>query len=209
MAPFCASSALLLGTAVVILEPARTITRREEAPVRVRRYPAAAGAAGVILVLLSIARVAPPWLPLAAIAPFAMAGLRGRWNPGSLSIVPLFFFVFIDIAALHALDFGALFARIPVSPVPRLYLAGAIFSQAISNVPAAVLLAPSAEGRWRLLLYAVNAGGCGTLIASLANLLGWQIYRNERGPDPEYLGRFHKVSFAFLAAGGVAAFLLA
>ena len=208
MAPFCAASAVILGAAVVLLEPARTITRREEAPIPVRRIPAAAGTAGVVLVLLSIARIAPPWLPLAAIAPVAIVWLRGRWNFGSLSIVPLFFFVFIDIAALRAFHFD-FFARLPLAPAPKLYLAGTLFSQAISNVPTAVLLASSAEGRWRLLLYAVNAGGCGTLIASLANLLGWQIYRNERGPDPEYLTRFYRVSFAFLAAVGVAAFLLA
>jgi len=71
-----------------------------------------------------------------------------------------------------------------------------------------VLLAPLAAGRWKTLLYAVNAGGCGTLVASLANLLGWQIYTDEYGSDPVYLPRFHGVSFAMLAVLGVAAFLL-
>jgi len=208
MAPFLAVSLVLLGTAILVLEPARTITRVERAAPPVAAAGAAAGALGIALVLASIAGFLPPTAALAAAfaAWLLLPGRRG--NPASLAIVPLFFFVFIDMAALTSLHFARLFESLPLPPGRRLYLAGALFSQAISNVPAAVLLAPSAAGRWKTLLYAVNAGGCGTLIASLANLLGWQIYSHERGPDPVFLPRFHRVSFAFLAVLGVAAFLL-
>lgn len=208
MTPFLAVSLGLLGAAILILEPARVIRRVERAVPPVAPAGAAAGALGIALVLGSIAGFLPPLAALAAAFAgwLALPGRRG--NPASLAIVPLFFFVFIDMAALSSLDFARVFESIPVPPGPRLYLAGALFSQAISNVPTAVLLAPAAAGRWRTLLYAVNAGGCGTLVASLANLLGWQIYSHERGPDPVYLPRFHRVSFAFLAVLGVAAFLL-
>ncbi|HWC64795.1 MAG TPA: hypothetical protein VG777_01835, partial [Thermoanaerobaculia bacterium] len=208
MAPFLAVSVGLLGAAILILEPARKITPVERAVPPVAPAGAAAGALGVALVLASIAGAVAPLAALAAafLLWLALPGRRG--NASSLAIVALFFFVFIDMAAIAALDFGRLFASIPIAPGPRLYLAGTLFSQVISNVPAAVLLAPSAAGRWKTLLYAVNAGGCGTLIASLANLLGWQIYSHERGSDPVYLPRFHRVSFAFLIALGVAAFFL-
>jgi Na+/H+ antiporter NhaD/arsenite permease-like protein len=62
-------------------------------------------------------------------------------------------------------------------------LSGALLSQLVSNVPAALLLAPTVattEG-FRGLLYGVNAGGCGTPISSLANLIGAQIYLREPG----------------------------
>jgi Na+/H+ antiporter NhaD/arsenite permease-like protein len=208
MLPFGAVAAALLGGAVLILEPSRRITRVEAAAERVEGYLAAWGAAGILLVLASIAGWLPTWLPLAAIVPVLLLLARRGASAASLAIVPLFFFVFIDMAAVGSLDFRRVFLSIPLPAGTRLYLAGLLFSQGISNVPAAVLLAPLTEGRWRTLLYAVNAGGCGTLVASLANLLGWQIYLRERGPDPVYLPRFYAVSFAFLLALGVAAFLL-
>lgn len=208
MLPFGAVAAALLGGAVLVLEPSRGITRVEAASGRVESALAAWGAAGILLVLASIAGWLPPWLPLAVIVPALLPLSRRGASGGSLAIVPLFFFVFIDMAAVASLDFRRLFLAIALPAGTRLYLAGVLFSQGISNVPAAVLLAPLAEGRWRTLLYAVNAGGCGTLVASLANLLGWQIYLRERGPDPVYLPRFHAVSFAFLLILGVAAFLL-
>ena len=45
----------------------------------------------------------------------------------------------------------------------------------------------------------MNAGGCGTIIASLANLLGWRIYVRESGRDPRFFRRLTFVNFAFLA----------
>ena len=208
MTPFGAASAVLLAAAILVLEPARAVSPVERAVPAVAPAPAVAGIAGIALVLASIGGVCRPGLALAVAAAAWVAVPRHHGDLSSLAIVPLFFFVFIDMAALSALDFPGFFARLPLPPGPRLYLAGALFSQAISNVPAAVLLAPAAGGRWKTLLYAVNAGGCGTLVASLANLLGWQIYVHERGPDPVYLPRFHRVSFAFLGILGVAIFLL-
>jgi len=58
------------------------------------------------------------------------------------------------------------------------------------------------------LLYGANAGGCGTIIASLANLLGWRIYVRESGRDPRFFRRLTALNFAFLAWIGVSAWLL-
>ena len=73
----------------------------------------------------------------------------------------------------------------------------------ISNVPAALLLTPFAHGDWRELLYGVNAGGCGTIIASLANLLAWRIYARESGRDPRFILRLTWINVAFLAWIGI------
>ncbi len=208
MAPFGAAAAGILAAAILILEPARAIVPVERAVPPVSPAAAAVGGVGIALVLSSIAGAVSPLVSLgfAGLAWLLMRERRGELAP--LAIVALFFFVFIDMAAIRSLDFARGFASLPLPPGPRLYLAGALLSQGISNVPAAVLLAPAAAGRWKTLLYAVNAGGCGTLVASLANLLGWQIYTDERGPDSVYLPRFHAVSLAFFAVLGVAAFLL-
>lgn len=49
-------------------------------------------------------------------------------------------------------------------------------SQVISNVPAAILLAPFTRQISALLL-GVNIGGLGTLVASLANLIGYKLFK--------------------------------
>jgi Na+/H+ antiporter NhaD/arsenite permease-like protein len=209
MSPFFAASLLLLGAAVFVLEPARSIERIHAEPPALKPAAAFLGLAGIALVLLAIGRVLAPAIPCAVAALAAAILLGRRVLRESLLILPLFLFVFIDMAAVHSFDFAGFFGRLPLPPDLRLFLAGTLLSQILSNVPTAVLLAPVAAGRWKLLLYAVDAGGCGTLVASLANLLGWQIYSAESGRDPVFLRRFLRVNLLFLALVGSAAYLLA
>lgn len=129
----------------------------------------------------------------------ALALLRRHLLRFDLSIVPLFFFAFIIVEGLRT--FG-------LRPAAGIYTSAILLSQFISNVPAAILLTPFAEGDWLTLLYGVNAGGCGTIIASLANLLGWRLYiREVHAPDrdPAFFRRLTMLNFAFLgwaALGG-------
>lgn len=76
------------------------------------------------------------------------------------------------------------------------FLCGVLSSQVISNVPAAVLLA-NFSGNYTELLWGVNVGGMGTLIASLASLISYKIYCKEY-PAGGYLIKFHLVNFAGL-----------
>ena len=71
--------------------------------------------------------------------------------------------------------------------------AGILTSQVISNVPAAILLSGFA-GNFSLLLTAVNPGGLGTLVASLASLISFKFYTVEY---PRRKGRFMKVFTAW------------
>ncbi len=73
-------------------------------------------------------------------------------------------------------------------------LASAGVSQVISNVPAAVLLSGFTDN-WKALLIGTNIGGLGTLIASLASLISFQIYIKTDGAKPlKYLGVFTVVN---------------
>lgn len=60
----------------------------------------------------------------------------------------------------------------------REMLAGVLSSQIISNVPAAMLLSGFTTD-YEALLYGVNIGGLGTLIASMASLISYRIYCKE------------------------------
>ncbi|MBR5155598.1 MAG: citrate transporter [Clostridia bacterium] len=125
--------------------------------------------------------------------------------------------IFLDRDALKSVDYPLLItfcaffifsgnvARIPmvinlvgdlVNSHPLIF--GTISCQFISNVPSAILLSHFTEN-YPPLLVAVNIGGTGTLIASLASLITFREYLKS---DPEnigiYLKKFTLYNFAFL-----------
>lgn len=73
------------------------------------------------------------------------------------------------------------------------FLTGVLTSQVISNVPSAVLLAPFCDA-WKPLLLAVDVGGLGTPVASLASLIGIKYYLSS---SPDEHGLF-MLAFAML-----------
>lgn len=78
-------------------------------------------------------------------------------------------------------------------------LVGTASCQVISNVPSAVLLSHFTTD-YRSLLIAVNIGGLGTPISSLASLITLGEYRRCRpGHTAKYIGLFSLINFSFLA----------
>jgi len=190
--PFVAGAAALLAAAAWFLVPQRAL----EPP----RLAAAFGA----LLAVEIAALAGwiPWVvPLALALPAGLL-LGRRILQADFSFVLVFAFLFIGVEGLErgrlyrALDPERLFGHGPTG----LLLSGALLSQAVSNVPAALLLAPAARAPrdFAALLYGVNAGGCGTPIASLANLIGVQLYLRDGGRAGPFWRLFLPVSFLFL-----------
>ena len=106
------------------------------------------------------------------------------------------FFVFAgNLARVPAVE--TLLSRLLLG---RELLAGALVSQVISNVPAALLLSGFTENGRELLL-GVNIGGLGTPIASLASLISLKLYsHSEHSHSGKYLGLFSLVNFALLIA---------
>ncbi len=83
-------------------------------------------------------------------------------------------------------------------------LTGVISCQFISNVPSAILLSRFTEN-YPDLLVAVNIGGAGTLIASLASLITYKEYvKREPTKQVYYLKLFSALNFGFL---GILTFL--
>ena len=81
----------------------------------------------------------------------------------------------------------------------REILVGIVASQAFSNVPAAMLLAEFSTDI-KGLLWGVNMGGLGTLIASMASLISYKIYANrEEAKCGKYMGWFSLYNFGLLA----------
>ena len=113
------------------------------------------------------------------------------------------FFVFVgNVSSVEAV-------RRAVSAVlaGRELAVSALASQVISNVPAAVMLAPFTENAKELLL-GVNIGGLGTPVASLASLISYKQYCACENPDRgAFFKIFFAVNFALLAVLLAAAYL--
>ncbi len=92
---------------------------------------------------------------------------------GGLLLV--FVLMFVDLRLLAGL--GAvreLVAGWGLEAPAQLYIAGVALSQLVSNVPAAIALAAYSSD-WKTLAYAVNVGGFGLLVGSLANLIALRL----------------------------------
>jgi len=76
-------------------------------------------------------------------------------------------------------------------------------SQVISNVPATLFLSDFALN-WKPLLWGVSVGGFGTLIASLASLISYRLYKEQFEDSRRFLVRFHLYNYALLFVGVVA-----
>jgi Na+/H+ antiporter NhaD/arsenite permease-like protein len=195
--PFVIWNAMGLLIAIFVIVRPRRIDLAVTELRPLHRTAAIAGAVSFVLVVLEIAHVLDAWVAASCAATAGVIVLRRRLFATDLSIVPLFFFAFVIVAGLQTFPAAAIAEG-------RTYGAAIAISQVISNVPATVLLAPYAAGDWRELLLGVSVGGCGTIIASLANLLGWRIYVRESNRDPRFFRRLTVINIVFLvwAAGG-------
>ena len=136
---------------------------------------------------------APPvWVAIALLILEPRSFLRVDY--GLLLTFCAFFIFSGNLARIDAVRAG-LGALIGASPL----LIGTASCQVISNVPSAVLLSKFTTD-YRHLLIAVNIGGLGTPVSSLASLITLGEYRHRcPGKTLRYLGLFSLINFSFLA----------
>ncbi len=134
---------------------------------------------------------------------------------GLLVIPPVLFFA--DRRALRAVDYPLLLTFVfffifsgnmaRIGAVREFFsflldkstlLFSALSCQMISNVPSAILLSQFTDN-YRELLWGVNIGGVGTLIASLASLITFREYVSHNpGRAGKYVAEFSAFNFSFL-----------
>ncbi|HDR9485628.1 TPA: anion permease [Burkholderia aenigmatica] len=167
-----------------------------------RMHALIAAALFAVFVLLADAHHPLPGLLAVAIVLLAIkrdAVLKIDWL--LLLIFVLMFVVLRSAAALPVIHDAIAHARLD-SPL-RVFAAGAVLSQGISNVPAAILLSEFTHD-WRALAFGVSVGGFGFAIGSLANLIAVRLAKEPRMWLP-----FHLVSIPFaLASAALGAWLL-
>lgn len=149
--------------------------------------------------ILADLRQAPLALALLAALFFLLrreALMRADWG-----LILVFILMFIDLRLLARLPQAqALLEGAGLEQPQNLFLAGVAASQAISNVPATILLAGFSRD-WLTLAYAVNVGGFGLALGSLANLIALRMARDRRA----WIA-FHAWSVPLMLAGGALAY---
>ena len=210
--PWVAGTGLLTLAAVPFLVPKRTLPSPPPRQTDVEPKKASAAVALLALELLAVFGALPRLVPFAAA--FLGLGLLGRRAVRTdFALLGVFAALFVGVAGLsrsplaRLLDPTALFG----ATAAGLAASGALLSQFVSNVPAALLLAPHAAASpdplaFTGLLYGVNAGGCGTPIASIANLIGARLFF---AGHREFVGRVRTGRFWRLFSGFSFALLLA
>lgn len=149
-----------------------------------------------LLCIAAVFRLVPDWVCLiGALTAVAVCDIK-LFAKVDYALLATFvcFFVFVgNIARIEAVsDF---FSRILDG---RELVVSALLSQVISNVPAAVMLAEF-TGNGTQLLLGVDIGGFGTLIASLASLISFQLYRKDEGAQTgRYFVVFTVINFGLL-----------
>ncbi len=156
---------------------------------------------GIYLVLFALSivivfRVIPFWIGLIVIPAVLFFMDRDALKAVDYPLLVTFcaFFVFAGNVARIPVIINTLGTLINSHPL----LFGALSCQFISNVPSAILLSHFTEN-YRQLLVAVNIGGAGTLIASLASLITFREYlKADRKNIKSYLKKFTLYNFGFL-----------
>lgn len=193
--PFAVAFVLIAGTCLVVKpEPIRLETHPEPAP------PVWRMIVYFVLFALSVMivfRVFPYYVGL-IIVTVALAILEPkcflRVDYGLLLTFCAFFVFSGNLARIPAVR-DLLASVVAMSPL----LVGTATCQVISNVPSAVLLSRFTTD-YRHLLIAVNIGGLGTPVSSLASLITLGEYRKrEPGKTLRYLGLFSLINFSYLA----------
>jgi Na+/H+ antiporter NhaD/arsenite permease-like protein len=109
----------------------------------------------------------------------------------------VFVLMFVDLRLLVSLPpVTAALGSVDLSRPSHLYLAGALLSQFISNVPTTILLA-NYSSDWKSLAWGVDMGGFGLVVGSLANLIALRL----AGPRGN-LAAFHAWAAPFLLLAG-------
>lgn len=168
-------------------------------------------AAEFAVCLLTVFRVLPWQIALAFTIACSLLCNASLFKKVDYSLLFTFAGFFIFTKTISTLPAFSDLMKSALSSRLSTYIAGIAASQVISNVPAALLLSGFAQDGEALLL-AVNVGGLGTLIASMASVISFKLYsasEEAKAPGaPNFMAIFTIYNLALLALLSPLVFLL-
>ena len=193
--PFLLSLALIVGCCLFVKKEPLSLEDEETYEFNLPRTIIYAALFAVSV--LAVFRVFPWQIALAVVAVAVLVmdfRAYGRVSYSLLLTFCAFFVLSGNVARI-----GVVKSLMEQLTAQNTLLTGVLCSQVISNVPTAVLLSRFTID-YRQLLVAVNIGGVGTPVSSLASLITLGKYREVRpGETLRYLGLFSAINFSFLA----------
>ena len=196
MWPPFALAVVLITVCCLFVKGEKLSLARDESPAPPR------GRTAIYLLLFALAivivfRAIPYWIGLIVI-PAALL-ILDRKALRQVDYALLFTFVCFFVFAGNMARIPAVRSFFSAALEKSTLLMSAASCQVISNVPTAILLSQFTDN-YRELLWGVNIGGTGTLIASLASLITFREYtRIYPGRAGYYIARFSAFNFGFLA----------
>ncbi len=171
---------IIASTCLLLLTLAAFPTRRVYADIPRQvlsiRRPLLLASALLYIPFLALADLHYAWAGLILVALVFVLWFRQLLRQIDWSLLVVFVLMFIDLGLLAQYP---VLGYLNLAHTGTLYLTGAISSQIISNVPAAILLSKYSTD-WSTIAWAVDVGAFGTVIASLANIIALRIGR-QRG----------------------------
>ena len=146
--------------------------------------------------ILIVFRTVPYWTGLIIIPACLLLADRDALKKVDYGLLGTFLCFFIFAGNMSRMEpVRALFSTLLEK---NTLLVSAFSCQFISNVPSAILLSQFTEN-YRELLWGVNIGGAGTIIASLASLITFREYTSHNpGKTGSYMKIFSALNFGFL-----------
>ena len=212
MLPYTLESAILLAIGMLVIPNTKLPTHLKQMPLArheeesKRKLHIAIYAGLFILSLLSVIHIIPKIAVAAAV--LIVLFIIDRQVLKSIDYMLLLTFTAFFIFTGNIANISRIKNFLETAVQGKEFFAGVIASQVISNVPATLLLYPFSSNA-RELLIGVNAGGLGTLIASLASLISYKIYsRSVNADSTKYMLVFTAANVIGLAAAILLHFIL-
>jgi Na+/H+ antiporter NhaD/arsenite permease-like protein len=209
MLPACAVNMVALALFIVLAFPA-SATASRTGPARATRTdtprkPALAlTAAAMLIVTIALLQAGHAYVAGLVAALLFLIVDRASLRQVDWALLATFAALFIGLG--HLADWGpvqALASQVDWSHRLTLFASGAGLSQVISNVPATVFLSQFTKA-WQTLLIAVNVGGYGLAIGSMANLIALRLEGSKR-----IWWDFHVYSVPFFLVVAAATYVIA
>ncbi len=192
--PFLLSVALITACCLIFVKP-------EPLSVEDEKITLAPGRTALYLALFALAiaivfRGIPYYIGLFVIPPVLFFADRRALRAVDYPLLLTFVFFFIFSGNMARIGVVREFFSFLLDKSTLLF--SALSCQMISNVPSAILLSQFTDN-YRELLWGVNIGGVGTLIASLASLITFREYVSHNpGRTGKYVAEFSAFNFSFL-----------
>lgn len=196
MMPLSVVSAVMLIICTITF-PGERIKETGQKSVKVERK----GVCGIymglfVICILCVLRIIPYWMMLLITVSIIFIIDRKRLGEVDYKLLLTFLFFFVFIGNVKNME-SVRNILLKVIDGHELIL-GIGFSQLISNVPAAILMSGFTRNATSL-LQGVNIGGLGTLIASLASVISYQLYVKTEGKNTaKYMAEFSLYNMLFL-----------